>query len=663
MGLNAKLLPIFTLSAILPHLIHGALMTGDMKRPMTRSKMQSVRGHQARLAIIAATILGIIVGIGESLIEYFDVKSDLFTVTEDAAQAFEQTATLAVVNRDTELAALVAGGLLRFDPIISVELKDHSGTVIASKQRALEEQENSWITRLFPPVKYPLSFELMVPEKSGLIIGYLEIVLSSWQLIEHWSERIVFVLFAVAVGISLLAGILFYFSHRLVTQPLRQLATAFRHLNADDPKQSPLPEPDDFEFLEYREIAASGVRLMRDIARNSEVRDLTANELFRSQKRFQDFAEISSDWFWETDRSGGISYISASFTKTLNKRSGEIYGRTLAETASEETGTQKWQDFRDVIEQRRQFRDFRYDIVSQPSVRKTVSINGKPFYDEAGTFIGYRGTGADVTNERLIAEARNDALQRAEHANRTKSEFLATMSHEFRTPLNAIIGFSSLLRHPKTKNMAIERLADYSGAIQDSGQHMLELVNDILDISAIEAGKRTLTFEEMSVGTVIKHCVSQVKGQASDKSIKIEISVEMEPDLMTADERSIRQILLNLLSNAVKFTPEGGIIRCIAEAEGPDVILTVQDTGVGISKDRLPTIAEPFSHSAIHPHVAKEGTGLGLSIVRSLAQFLGGKFAIDSEPGIGTCVTITLPRDGTDASLSKNALNQGDKLG
>ncbi|WP_084608045.1 sensor histidine kinase [Nisaea denitrificans] len=622
--------------------------------PTRSSTVKSVSGHQARLVIIVATLLGLTIGIGESVLEYFGLRSDLFETTEKAAQAFEQTASVAVVSRDPELAAQIATGLLHFEAIISVELTDQTGATIISEQRTFPPLEDHWYPELFPPVTHALELELSDPATPGITVGSLRITASSWQISEEWPNRLAVALLAMAAGIAALAAILFYISERFVTRPLLQLAAAYRHLNADDPKQSPLPEPDDFDFLEYREIAASGARLMRDITRNSEVRDLTASELFRSQKRFQDFAEISSDWFWETDRDGGISYISASFTKTLNKRSGEIYGRTLAETSSEDTQTPKWRGLNDVIEQRRQFRDFRYDIESQPGVRKTVSINGRPFYDEAGTFIGYRGTGADVTNERLIAEARNEALQRAEHANRTKSEFLATMSHEFRTPLNAIIGFSSLLAMPNTRDMAVERLADYSGAIQQSGQHMLELVNDILDISAIEAGKRILTLEEVGIGAIFTHCISQVDGQARNKAITISTSVEMASDLMITDERSIRQILLNLLSNAVKFTPDGGAIRCLAEADGSEIVFRIEDSGVGISKDRLPTIAEPFSHSSIHPHVAKEGTGLGLSIVRSLAQFLGGSFMIESEPGAGTSVTVILPRVGQDTSLAQD---------
>jgi len=643
--------PITALRAMRVCLMQGQTMSTS---PIRSSMAKSVSSHQTRLVIIVATLLGLTIGIGESVLEYFELRSNLFETTEKAAKAFEQAASTAVLAPDPALAAQIADGLLNFEAIISVELTDRTGATIISRQRTFPDPTDRWHPVLFPPVRNTVTLELTDPATPGIAGGHLHIAASSRRMSEEWSNRLGLALLAMMVGIAALAGILFYISQRFVTRPLQQLAAAYRHLNADDPKQSPLPEPDDFGFLEYREIAASGARLMRDITRNSEVRDLTASELFRSQKRFQDFAEISSDWFWETDRDGGISYISASFTKTLNKRSGEIYGRTLAETASEETDTPKWHGLNNVIEQRRQFRDFRYDIESQPGVRKTVSINGRPFYDESGTFIGYRGTGADVTNERLIAEARNEALQRAEHANRTKSEFLATMSHEFRTPLNAIIGFSSLLALPNTRDMAVERLTDYSGAIQESGQHMLELVNDILDISAIEAGKRTLTLEEVSINAVFTHCISQVQGLAKNKAITLETSVEMASDLMIADERSIRQILLNLLSNAVKFTPDGGTIRCVAEADGSEIIFRIEDSGVGISKDRLPTIAEPFSHSAIHPHVAKEGTGLGLSIVRSLAQFLGGSFMIDSELGKGTCVTVILPRVGQDNSLMQD---------
>tara|TARA_R110002012_G_scaffold101008_3_gene239857 strand:- start:995 stop:2899 length:1905 start_codon:yes stop_codon:yes gene_type:complete len=616
-----------------------------------RSVEQSVSVHQARLVIIVAAMVGLVIGIGVSIFEYASLRSELFETTEKAAQAFERTAALAVTNNDAELATQIADGLLHFDAVTSVELVNDAGTILVSKQRAFPEQESSWAPDLFPLARHNLALELVNPDSQETVRGVLRVAASTWRSSEEWSNRLGMILISMIAGIVILATILLYISQRYVTRPLLQLATAYRQLNADEPKQSPLPDPDDFEFLEYREIAANGARLMRDIARNSEVRDLTASELFRSQKRFQDFAEISSDWFWETDRSGGISYISASFTKTLNKRSSEIYGRTLAETTSEDTRSSKWQGFDEIISQRRQFRDFRFDIVSQPDVRKTVSINGRPFYDESGTFIGYRGTGADVTNERLIAEARNEALQKAEHANRTKSEFLATMSHEFRTPLNAIIGFSSLLGMPKTRSMAVERLEDYSGAIQESGQHMLELVNDILDISAIEAGKRTMSPEEISIGDVFTHCISQVEGRARDKTITLEATVNMASDTMFTDERSIRQILLNLLSNAVKFTAAGGAIRCIAEEQGSDILFRVEDNGVGISKARLPTIAEPFSHSEIHPHVTKEGTGLGLSIVRSLTEFLGGSFLIESELGVGTCVTITLPRISQDKSL------------
>ncbi|WP_420404477.1 ATP-binding protein [Nisaea sp.] len=607
---------------------------------------QSVSVHLARLVILWAVILGLVVGTLEVTLEYIKLRTTLFEHSEQVTKAFGDIAARAAANRDRNLAEEIADGLLEFKSIASVELSDETGNVLAWKECGEVQTFASWLPFEIPSAEETILLELSPPSSGGEAKGYLKVTASSAQATQNWASQIGMVLISVLFGTVLLAGTLLLVSHLYVTRPMLRLAETFRRLDVSEPKQSPLPDPESFRFREFREIAENGVRLMRDITRNSEVRDLTANELYRSQKRLQDFAEISSDWFWESDRDGGITYISPSFTKTLSKKSGEIYGRTIAETTSEATNTPKWHKLEEIRRQRRQFRDFHYDMEIQPGDVKTVSINGRPFYDEAGTFIGYRGTGADVTNERLIAEARNEALQRAEQASRAKSEFLATMSHEFRTPLNAIIGFSSLLSMPELLKAGTDRVTEYSTAINESGQHMLALVNDILDISAIEAGKRVLNLEEVEIDRLVAHCLSQIESQAGAKNIALDVQQSTETGTMISDERSIRQILLNLLSNAVKFTPSGGKVGIFVDQTGEDIVFRVSDNGIGISEERLPTIAEPFSHSAIHPHVAKEGTGLGLSIVRSLASLLDGSFAIDSAVEIGTTVTVRLPRDG-----------------
>jgi PAS domain S-box-containing protein len=611
---------------------------------------QSVSVHLARLVIFSAVVLGLIVGTLEVTLEYKKLRTTLFEHSEQVAKAFEDIAARAAANRDRSLAEEVATGLLEFKSIASVEVSDETGTVLAWKECGQVEAFGSWLPFEIPSAQHTILLELSTPSSGSEAKGYLKVTASSAQATQIWASQLGMVLISVLFGTALLAGTLLFITHLYVSRPMLRLAEAFRRLDVSDPKNSPLPDPEMFRFREFREIAENGVRLMRDIKRNSEVRDLTANELYRSQKRLQDFAEISSDWFWESDRDGGITYISPSFTKTLNKKTGEVYGRTIAQTTAEPVNTPKWHKLGEIQRQRRQFRDFRYDMAIQPGEVKTVSINGRPFYDEDGTFIGYRGTGADVTNERLIAEARNEALQRAEQASRAKSEFLATMSHEFRTPLNAIIGFSSLLSMPELLKAGVDRVTEYSTAINDSGQHMLALVNDILDISAIEAGKRVLTLEEVEIDGLLSHSLSQIESQAGAKSISLIVEQNAQVGTMVSDERSVRQILLNLLSNAVKFTPSEGEIRVTVDEIGKDIVFRVADNGIGIPSDRLLTIAEPFSHSAIHPHVAKEGTGLGLSIVRSLAVLLDGGFTIESEVGTGTTVTVRLPKNGSGAS-------------
>ncbi|UUX50683.1 PAS domain-containing sensor histidine kinase [Nisaea acidiphila] len=616
----------------------------------------SVSVHLTRLVILVAVTLGLVVGVLEVTLEYFRLRATLLEHSEQVTKAFQNIAARAIADRDMGLAAQVTDGLFEFRSIVSVELSDETGNVLGWKERDQGDRYTHWLPFDIPSNQDTIVLRLSPPGSGGETKGYLKVVATSERATQIWANQLGMVLISVLVGTLVFACILLLISHRYLTRPMMELAQYFRSLDVSDPKNSPLPNPDHFRFREFRGIAEDGVRMMRDIARNSEVRDLTANELYRSQKRLQDFAEISSDWFWESDRDGGVTYTSPSFTKTLNKKTGEIYGRTIAETTTEDTKSPKWHKLAEIQRQRRQFRDFRYDMEVQPGVVKTVSINGRPFYDEDGTFIGYRGTGADVTNERLIAQARNEALQRAEQASRTKSEFLATMSHEFRTPLNAIIGFSSLLSMPEIVKASEDRLTDYSTAINESGQHMLALVNDILDISAIEAGKRVLNYEAVGIDSLISHCLSQVERQAGAKDIKLETALTSGAGPIVSDERSLRQILLNLLSNAVKFTPAGGTVRLSVEETPGEFVFRVADNGVGIPQERLPTIAEPFSHSAMHPHVAKEGTGLGLSIVRSLSVLLDGSFEIDSEAGLGTTVTIRLPRNTAEAP--DNAANK-----
>jgi signal transduction histidine kinase len=261
-------------------------------------------------------------------------------------------------------------------------------------------------------------------------------------------------------------------------------------------------------------------------------------------------------------------------------------------------------------------------------------------------FLSYFNTLERLTLEEEVALRTRDAteaLAEAEQASQAKSEFLATMSHELRTPLNAILGFSDIISHQYLGPHGEKKYMEYAEDIHSSGEHLLELVNDLLDISAIEAGKQSLNKEMLTVNEMVAESFNAVGRKAQEKDIELltEISETLPP--LYADKRAIRQILLNLLTNAVKFTLDGGRITVSAKAAKQKIILKVADTGQGIPAERLPNLTEPFTKGAVEPHKTVDGWGLGLAITKSLIDLHDGKLDIASKVGKGTTVRVTLP--------------------
>ncbi len=267
-----------------------------------------------------------------------------------------------------------------------------------------------------------------------------------------------------------------------------------------------------------------------------------------------------------------------------------------------------------------------------------------PVFDDQGNIVGLGAVVSDVTDLKTAETDLLAALAKAEKANRSKSEFLATMSHEFRTPLNAILGFSEMMRAQYFGPLGAENYEEYANDIHDSGQHMLALIDDILDISAIEAGKRVMVKEAIDVGKLLRECIRNVEQVAREKGVDLSMEFPEETPSLYADRRSVVQIALNLLSNAIKFTDRDGKVSISILLSGQEFTMKVSDTGIGISPDRLPKITEPFSQAHDDPHITQNGTGLGLSIVRSLVEAQDAKLCIDSELGKGTTVAVIFPQ-------------------
>ncbi len=279
----------------------------------------------------------------------------------------------------------------------------------------------------------------------------------------------------------------------------------------------------------------------------------------------------------------------------------------------------------------------------------TVILVGAALAERRKLERGLAGAIGRAENAREEALVAKDA---AEHASRTKSMFLANMSHELRTPLNAVIGFSEVMQTELFGPLGHERYRDYALQIHNAGGHLLELINDILDMSKIEAGKLELRRERLDLSVVMEKCAELLGEQAAQGGIALVVETGGAAIWLDADRRAMKQILLNLVSNALKFTPEGGRITVAACRHGAAVALSVSDTGIGIPADQLSRLGNPFVQVRGDVGASHKGTGLGLALVRALAQMHGGTFRIESVEGRGTTVTLDLPAAEADRAAA-----------
>ena len=249
----------------------------------------------------------------------------------------------------------------------------------------------------------------------------------------------------------------------------------------------------------------------------------------------------------------------------------------------------------------------------------------------------------DVTEEesRMETMLRSNAV--AQQAKDDKSLFFAGVSHELRTPLNAIIGFSDMMRS-RLFGPLPGKYAEYADLIHDSGQHMLDLIGDVLDMSKVEAGKYELHYDNFDAADVIRSTAKMIRPTADQAEVMLSLDIdENEPLLIEADRKALRQILLNLLSNAIKFSHKGGRVIVAAKSAGDTLNLSVQDYGIGMSAEDVAKIGQPYQQASSAAMIEERGTGLGLALVKSLSELHGGRFAAASQEGEGTTVDIFLP--------------------
>ncbi len=363
-----------------------------------------------------------------------------------------------------------------------------------------------------------------------------------------------------------------------------------------------------------------------------------------NEKRFRDYAEIASDWFWSTDPELRFEYISDQITAATGLEPRVFLDHTTDDLKGVAPGIEKPRRHLADLRAWRAFKDVRYRYIDEPGLTQWWSISGKPVFNEAGDFLGYRGTGRNVTAETETRQALLESKEEAELSNRAKTEFIANMSHELRTPLNAIIGFSDMLMLQPFGPLGDDKYVAYANDINISGEHLLSLINDILDLSKVESGKEDLNEEVVNFSSLIASLVTLVTHHAEEGNVELILDFDEQLPRLLVDERKMKQVMVNLLSNAIKFTKPGGTVTLMwSRGESGGFLFSIKDTGIGMAKEDIPIAFSKFLQIDSDLNRKYDGTGLGLPLAKGLVELHGGHLQIDSKLGVGTTVTVSLP--------------------
>ena len=637
--------------------------------------------------------------IGKRLITLIIAFSSLLTFFITALQLFldyrEQRSDLdTILNQVTVNLPSISGSVWAYDQkqidlaleaLINLRNIERATIITTDKKRnwvAGGAISNHVVTRSYP----------LIYQKRGqdLEIGSLEVIASLDAIYEKVLSKAVGILISNGVKTFFVAMFMFFIFYKFVTSRIQVLAMNVgaldEQLQLSGSSKKPTPtkrnkKMDEIDIVQqifdgmadklrstitalkdsnhqlqhaYEEVRTINEELEARVEERTEhlrqevaQRAIAQESLHRSQERLRDIAESASDWFWEMGPDFRFTFMSDRCYEVTGLSPGDIIGKTRLDIAGEELPEEEqsnWDQYQSILEARKPLKNFQYRWNTTDGRQIHIKLSGLPFWSHDGTFLGYRGAAQNITDMVSHQEELNTAKLEADLANQAKSGFISSMSHELRTPLNGILGFAQLLElHPKFK--LNEQQLDYVAQIRHAGDHLLTLINDILDLSKIEAGKVQLSMEAVSPIQVVESNLELLKPFADRNQVSLvaDLSDYDPSNTVYADSTRLSQIIMNLCSNAIKYNREGGEVSIRLETTPEKKMrLSVSDTGIGIPENQLNMLFVPFNRLGAEGS-AIEGTGVGLSITQRLVGLMNGEIRVKSDVGKGTVFEVEFP--------------------